>query len=214
MDITLKAKPRQIIGKQVRSLRREGWVPGIVYGRDIESTAVQLAVDEITAIYNQAGSSTMIGVQIEGHRKTYPAFIREVQRDIFTYALLHVDLEVVDLQRPMNAQVPIVLIGEAPVVEQNEGVLTQSLEEVEVHCLPTDVPSHIDVDISGLGSIDQSIFVGDLTMSEKVQIVTPPETVIVYITPLRPPEEEVVKEEEYPTFVEMEEEFDSGKDEE
>jgi large subunit ribosomal protein L25 len=206
MDITLTAKPREIIGKQVRGLRREGWVPGIVYGRDIESTAVQMAVDEITDIYQQAGSSTMIGVKIEGHRKTYPAFIREVQRDLFTYDLLHVDLEVVDLQRPINANVPIVLVGEAPVVENNDGVLTQSLEEVEVHCLPTDVPSHLDVDISQLTSVDQSIFAGDLIVSEKVEIVTPAEAVIVYITPLRPPEEEeeALEEEEYPTFVEME----------
>ncbi|MBN1485168.1 MAG: 50S ribosomal protein L25 [Chloroflexia bacterium] len=205
MEIILNAQIREILGKKVRGLRREGWVPGNLYGRGVESTAVKMLYGDIDDVYKEAGTSQMIRVQLEGKEKTLPAFIREVQRDVISQDLLHVDLELVDLLRAVSAQIPIHLIGQAPVVEDNRGVLTQSAETVELEGLPAELPHFIEVDVSVLTSVEHSIYASDLEIPEGIEILTGPETVIVYITPLREEEEEkkVPLEEEFGVDVDV-----------
>jgi len=198
MDIVIQTKNREIIGKKVKGIRREGLVPGIVYGRDVDSIPVQMSYTDMLDVYRQAGGSTMIHVQLEEQSELQPAFIREVQRDVISRQILHVDLELVDLNRPITAQVPLILVGISPVMEQGEGVLSQSLEEVEVHCLPADVPSRIEVDVSGVTAVGQSILVSDLDLPETIQVLTGAGVAVVYVTALRAlveEEEEMVVEE-------------------
>jgi large subunit ribosomal protein L25 len=197
-DITLKVEKRELVGKKVKRLRAEGWIPGVVYGRDMESVAVKVPRVELTEVYHRAGTSTMIGLTIGRQRKKRPTFIREVQRDPISLEILHVDLETVDLLRPITAQVPVILVGEAPVSDTGLGVLTRGTEEVEVHCLPADVPARIEVDLSPIERTDQAIYVRDLVVPEEVQILTDPGTTVVYVTRLRiiEDEEEEVEDEE------------------
>jgi len=187
-EITLQVERREVTGKKVRRLRRSGWVPGIFYGPRMEALPIQVFPKALNEVYRQAGSSTLIRVVLDGN--PYPALIREVQRDPITQEILHLDLVRVDLERPITAQVPVVLRGESPVVEQGLAVLTHGLEEVEVRGLPTDVPAHIEVDISSIIRPDQAIHAGDLSLPAGVHLLTDPKAVIVYATPIRRLEEE------------------------
>lgn len=187
-EITLQAERRKVIGKQVRRLRRSGLVPGVLYGPRLEALPVQVSHKALSEVCRQARGSTLIQVMLDGD--VYPALIRDLQRDPISQEILHLDLERVDLERPITAQVPVVLKGTSPVVEQGLAVLTHGLEEIEIRCLPAAVPAHIEVDISTITRPDQAIHAGDLSLPLEVHLLTDPKAVIVYTTPIRPLEEE------------------------
>lgn len=194
-ELTLKVHRREITGKKVRQLRRAGWLPAVLYGAGVESVAVQIPYNEAVEVYRRAGTSTMVGVLMERQRVPRPAFIREVQQDPLSLQFLHMDLELVDLRRPITVSVPLVFVGESPAVRQGIGVLTHSIEEIEVHCLPADVPPHIEVDISVLERPDDAIRVADLKLPPEVEVRTDPDTVIAYIAAMRGVEVEEAAEE-------------------
>lgn len=187
-EIALQAERRKVTGKQVRRLRRSGQVPGIFYGPHMEPLPIQVSHKMLSEVYRQAGSSTLIQVVLDGN--TYPALIRDLQRDPIRQEILHLDLERVDLERPITAQVPVILKGTSPVVEQGLAVLTHGLEEIEVRCLPTAVPACVEVDISMITRPDQAVHAGDLSLPPEVHLLTDPKAVIVYTTPIRRLEEE------------------------
>jgi large subunit ribosomal protein L25 len=186
--VTIKAEPRNTTGKKVRSLRKEGWTPGIVYGLG-ESFPVQLAHKELVEAYREVGTSALIGLFLEHQKKARPAIIREIQRHPISLEILHVDFELVDLKRPLTTHVPIVFAGHSPIVEQGLAVLTHGLNEIELRCLPSDVPAHLEVNLALLTEADASIHVRDLVVPPEVQILTEPDTVVVYTTSLRRLEE-------------------------
>ncbi len=185
VQVTLQAKKRSVVGKQARQLRHQGWIPAVVYGPQHPSLAVQIARSEMMEVYRQAGTSAMIGLVLEGEKRARPAFIREIQRDPLSREILHVDLLLVDLERPITAHVPIVLVGESPVVAKGLGVVTHSVQEVEVHGLPTDLPHRIEVDLGQIRRVDQTLLVKDLPISDKVQILSDPDAVVLYVSRLR-----------------------------
>lgn len=207
----VRLEKRQVTGKQVGRLRREGQVPGIVYGTGIDPIPVQADSTEFSSLYREVGTTTLLQLVV-GNDRPRPAFIREIQRDTISLEILHVDFQVVDLARPITVAIPVVLIGEAPVQEADRGVVSQALEEVEVHCLPTDIPHHITVDLTVLEHPDQSIHVRDLSVPEAVQILTDPDTMVVYVATMRPVEEE--EEEEVERLFELEEEAEEETREE
>ncbi len=182
---TLKAERRQVIGKKARRLRRDGWIPGVAYGPGMEALPVQVAQKELNEAYRQAGTSALIGVLLERQRQARPALIRAIQRDPISHEIVHVDLQLVDLLRSITTHVPVVLKGKSPVVEQGLAVLTHGINEIEIRCLPTDVPAHFEVDLAALTEPDGSIHVSDLTAPPGVHLVTDAETVIVYATSIR-----------------------------
>lgn len=194
-ELTLKVQRREITGKKVRQLRRAGWLPAVLYGAGVESVAVQIPYNEAVEVYRRAGTSTMVGVLMERQRVPRPAFIREVQQDPLSLQFLHMDLELVDPRRPITVSVPLVFVGESPAVRQGIGVLTHGIEEIEVHCLPADVPPHIEVDISVLERPDDAIRVADLKLPPEVEVRTDPDTVIAYIAAMRGVEVEEAAEE-------------------
>jgi len=187
IEITLQAEHRNVVGKKVRRLRREGWVPAVVYGPEVKAQPVQVPRKELVEAYRQAGTSALIGVVLGG--KARPALIREVQYDPLTREVLHADIEFVDLNRPITTEVPVVLRGHSLVVDQGLAVLTHGVEEIQIRCLPTQVPEHIEVDLSVIARPDQAIRVGDLSLPEGIHVLTDPETVVVYTTSIRRLEE-------------------------
>lgn len=195
MELTLKVQRREITGKKVRQLRRAGWLPAVLYGAGVESIAVQVPYNEAVEVYRRAGTSTMVGVLMERQRVPRPAFIREVQQDPISLRFLHMDLELVDPRRPITVNVPLVFVGESPAVRQGIGVLTHGVEEIEVHCLPANVPPHIEVDLSVLERPDDAIRVADLKLPPEVEVRTDPDTVVAYITAMRGVEVEEAAEE-------------------
>ncbi len=192
-ELKLQAKPRETVGKQVKQLRREGMVPGILYGRGIESTALkidQLAAEEIV---RQAGSSTLVKVYVEGEEEPYSVIVRDVQRHVIRRDLLHVDLQALSMTEKVSLPIPVRLVGNAPAAEELGGVLLQQINEIEVECLPSDLVSAFEIDVSGMTEIGDTIAIKDMDIPESIDVLMDVEETVVMITYI---EEEVVEEEE------------------
>jgi large subunit ribosomal protein L25 len=198
-DIELQAEIRTVTGKRVRRLRQQGLVPANIYGRGVESVPVQLDVRALRDVLIHAGSTTVVDLHVvsndgAGDGKAHPVLIERVSRHPTSGTVLHVDLRQVDLNRPVRAAVPIVLVGEAPAVDQG-GVLVHSLDTIEVEALPRALPHAIEVDVTHLAQVDEQVAVGDLRLPAGVTVDTDPETIVVRVVASRL-EQEVAAEEE------------------
>ncbi len=194
-SIKLKASKRKIFGRKVKVLRKEGILPANLYGKKIKSVGIQVDRKEFASIYDQAGETNVVELIID--KQTHPVLIQNVQTDPITNLPLHVDFHQVDLKEKVTTQVPIELIGEAPAVKEKIGVLLTLLSQIEVEALPTDLPDKIEIDISKLSAVDQTIKIADLKISDKIKILTDQNLEIVKVAPLVSKEaEKMVKEEQ------------------
>jgi large subunit ribosomal protein L25 len=187
--VVLHAVHRDITGKQVRQLRRDGKLPGVIYGHHIKPTALSLDLREATRILNTLSGSSLITVDIDG--KEEAALVREKQKDFIKGTLLHVDFQVVSLTEKLNTGVEIELTGIAPAVKDFNGVVVSGLDEIEVECLPQYLPERIIVDISKLMKVGDAIYVRDLPAIENVTIMNQPDELIAIISATK--EEAVVE---------------------
>jgi large subunit ribosomal protein L25 len=178
--VVLKATKRDVTGKQVSALRRAGKLPAVIYGRRTDPVSITLDAHVAGLALNKVGSSSLITVDVDG--KEYPALVRERQRDYIKGTLKHVDFLAVSLTETIRAEVRVEITGLSPAVKDFNAVLVTGLHAISVECLPTDLPDHVDVDISGLAQVGDGIHVGDLQISEKVQILTDPGEMIVVTT--------------------------------
>ena len=192
----LTAKPRTITGKASRKVRRRGLIPGVVYGHRVESQSVQVPRKEFEHIYLRAGSTNLVDLTVGDGKTSHKVFIHDVQRNAVNHELLHVDFLVVNLREEMTVNVPILLVGESPAVEKNEGLLLQQTEHVLIKALPANIPSSIEVDISGLDEVGKGIHVSDLKLPENVTLMTPPDELVVRINELSRAQAEEVAEAE------------------
>jgi large subunit ribosomal protein L25 len=160
----LEAQRRTVLGKKVSRLRREGRVPGIVYGPVIEQT-VPVSVDhrEFVKFFRANGHSTLLDLVWDGQRQS--VLIREVQLDQIRHEPLHIDFYAPNLRRPVRAMVPLVLRNP---VNTSEAILTELRTEIEVEALPANIPHQIDVDVSGLEHPGDAIRVADLSLPDDV----------------------------------------------
>ena len=195
-QVELNAEVRTVVGKKVRRLRREGWVPAVLYGPGVESRPLQIRAAEAESAVRRAGSSHLIALHIAGEKKPVQALVRDFQRDPIRRELLHIDFYQVEMASTLTVEVPIILVGESPVVERREGLLLQGTETVEVECLPSDLVDAIEVDLSQLTEVDQQITVADLAVPSSMRILSDPDEVVVRVSPLEAPTEEEEEEEE------------------
>ena len=201
--IVLKATKRDVVGKKVGALRRQGKLPAVLYGHRIETTAIMLDAHEGAQTLSHLTSSTLVMIDLEGTE--YLARVREKQRDCVKNRLVHLDFQVVSLTEKMRAKVGIELAGTAPAVKNFNAVIHTGVTEVEIECMPQDMPERIVVDISGLAEIGDSIRMHDLVLSDKVKMLVDPEETIAVATAPRKEEiseEAPVEEEAAPEVVE------------
>jgi len=176
--LALEAKIRENKGKgYAKKIRREGLLPSVLYGPEVETLPLQVQTRELEKIINKAGERALIKLKVDG--KEYMTLIREIQRSPVKGEILHADFYQVSLKEELETQVPIVFVGESPGIKEG-GVLQHLLRELDIKCLPTKIPEHIEVDISGLG-IGDSVTVGDLKVSEDIEILNDPDTVIASV---------------------------------
>jgi large subunit ribosomal protein L25 len=194
-EVVLYAKPRKVIGKQVRALRREGLLPGVVYGHQISPIPVVLNLHDASRALMGVSSSQLVKVDVNGEQ--YPVFVVEKQRNPVTGVMIHVDFLNVSMTERIRINVSLEFKGVAPAVKNYNGVIVTSHEELEVECLPGDVPSHIEVDMSELKEIGDEIHVRDIPLPPNVVVLTDMGEMVVVVTPpaFEPEEEEVVAEE-------------------
>lgn len=182
-QIALKANVREGKGKgEAQKLRKQGLVPGIVYHRGEKSVAVSFGEKEINRIMRSADNeNVLINLSIEGaKKKTRAVLIKEVQHHPVKRSILHVDFNEISLTEKIIVDVPVEGKGEPVGVKQDGGVLDHPLREVKVQCLPTDIPGHIDVDVSGL-KLNDTIHVRDLVVSDKIKVLTDPDLLLFQV---------------------------------
>lgn len=193
--VELKVTPRDVLGKKVSRLRREGVIPANVYGHGLDSVAIQVPKDELVHVMRTAGRNEIVYLRLDGEEPR-PTFLRQVQRNPVTDAILHADFYQISLKEKVRMEVPVSLVGTAPAEQTHGGTLLHSLDRISVEGLPTDIPSVIEVDVSGLEEIDAAIHVGELNVPEGITVLTDAEQVVAKIAPpqVERAEEEVVEE--------------------
>jgi large subunit ribosomal protein L25 len=188
--VVLKAVRRDVIGKQVKVLRREGKLPAVVYGHHLEPLPILLDAKDAGKMLTGLAPSTLVTVEVDG--KSYPTLVREKQRNKILGSLIHVDFLAVSMLEKLRAEVSVSIIGVSPAVKDFNGILVPGINTLQVECLPEDLPEKVVVDISGLSQIGDTIYVRDLTLSDRVKILEDADSVLVSVTAQAA--EEVVEE--------------------
>ena len=189
--VVLRATKRETLGRKVGALRRAGKLPAVLYGHGIESTPVMLEAHEAALKLSHLTSSSLMMIDLDG--KEYPALVREKQRDYLKNRLLHVDFQVISMTEKITTKVGIELTGTAPAVKAFSAVIVTVLNELEIECMPHDLPERVVIDISGLAEVGASIHVSDVVISDRVKILDDPAETIVVASATR--EEKAVVEE-------------------
>jgi large subunit ribosomal protein L25 len=188
--VVLNAEKRDVIGKQVKALRRAGKLPAVIYGRRTEPINILLDSHSASLTLGRLTSSSLVTIALDGQE--YPALVREKQRDYIKNRLLHVDFLAVSLTENIRASVSVNFVGVSPAVKDYNAVFVVNLQSLEVECLPTDLPERIDVDISDLARPGDGIRVRDIAVSDKVRLLDDPDTMVAVATFARVEEEAAV----------------------
>jgi len=191
----LQVQKREIIGKKVKGLRKQGLIPAELYGHNIENTHLSVPAKDFLKIFKEAGESTIINLKFED--KELPVLIYDVITDPVDDQILHIDFYQVKMDEKITTSIPLEFIGEAPAVKEKGGILIKAMHEIEVEALPADLPHNIKVNLKVLSEIGKSIYVKDLEVPKGVKVLIEPETVVATVT--EPAKEEV---EERPISVE------------
>jgi large subunit ribosomal protein L25 len=176
--VVLAAKKRSGNGSaDARRIRRAGRIPGVIYGRTGQSVSIDLDAKEFAAGIKNISASTIVNVNIEG--ESHDAFVKDTQRVIRDGSILHVDFYEVEAGIVLRTKVSVHTQGN-PIGVRDGGILELPLHEIEVECLPKDLPERIVVDIAGL-HVNQSIHVRDLAIGENVRLISPADQVIALV---------------------------------
>ena len=194
-QIELKATNREIVGKKVRFLRREGIIPVHLFGHGIESAALQCDAVKLRQVLAQAGRTKLIGLKLDRAKKPRNVVVREIQKNPITGELLHVDFYQVRMAEKIKVEVPIVLTAEVPALKDKENMLLQELNSLTVECLPDQIPDRVELDPSSLTEAGQAIQVKDIMVGGGVTVLNDPEQMVMKINlrPVEKIEEEVVE---------------------
>ena len=167
-EATLHAEPRSVTGSAVKRLRRDGVLPCNVYGRGIDSITIQTPLSELQRVFRTVDRNAVVQMAIDGREGQLPVVLRDVQRHPVSGELLHADFYQVDLKRVIHSEARVRLIGEPEAVALG-GTLVQSLEYLLLEALPLEMPSELEVDVSGLSEFGSSVLVRDITLPEGVR---------------------------------------------
>jgi len=181
---TLVVSIRNRLGKGgARKIRREGNIPSIIYGKGNEPIPLVVNPHDLkVALSTEAGENTLLELKIKDndHEISKLVLLRDIQFDYVTSKPIHFDFQEILMQEKLSVKVPVKIIGVAPGVKDDQGILEEILREIEIECLPVDIPNYFEVDVSQLG-LGDSIHIRDLIVSEKLAILQDPEETIVTI---------------------------------
>ena len=198
MDQTeLKATKREILGKKVRFLRRQGITPVHLFGHGIESVSLQCDTTELQQALAKTGRTGLISLKLDGEKRPRTVVLREVQVEPRTGKSLHIDFFQVKMTEEVKVDVPIILVGEAPALKSKENMLVQELNTLAIECLPAKIPSDIELDLSSLTEPEQTVRVKDIELDKEITILNDPQLAVIRIRsrPVEKIEEPVVAEE-------------------
>jgi large subunit ribosomal protein L25 len=179
--VELKAAKRHVEGKKVKELRRQGITPAHLFGPEVESVSIQVDTPSLKRTLGEAGRTKLISLHIGREKNPRTVMVREVQIDSLKDEVLHVDFYQVQLTVNIKVNVPIILIGDSAAAKAKGNTLVQELNELTIECLPTSIPSTIEVDVSPLVTADLMIRVKDIQVAKEVTILNDPAVVVARI---------------------------------
>lgn len=179
--LELKSEKRTLLGKKVKSLRREGVIPAVVYGGKEEATPIELNQKDFSKVFKNAGETTLVKLFV-GAGKFKNVLIHDISRNPVTGEISHVDFYEVNMDEKITANVQLVFIGDAPAVSDLGGVLVKAMQELEVRALPADLPHQIEIDISQLMTFDDNILVKDIKLPKNVEVLENLETSVATVS--------------------------------
>lgn len=191
----ISAQTRQILGKKVKDLRNQGFIPAELYGHNLANIHLAVPVKEFSRVFKQAGESTVIKLKIDG--KEFNVLVHDVLRNHLTDEFSHIDFYAVKMDEKIKTKVAVVFIGEAPAVKEKGGILVKAIQEIEVEALPANLPHNIEVNLNLLTDIGSTISVKDVKIGEKAKILISADAVIASVIKQ--------KEEEAPPAIAVEE---------
>lgn len=178
--VVLNATKRDVLGKQVKALRRAGKLPAVIYGRHTEPISINLEAHTASQALAKLTSSSLVTLNVDGTE--YPALVREKQRDFIKNTLLHVDFLAVSMSETLRTSVRVHFIGVSGAVKDFNAVMVHNLEQLEVECLPNDLPERIDVDVTSLEKPGDSIRVREVQVPDTIRLLNDPDTVVAVAT--------------------------------
>lgn len=209
--IALTASPRDIKGKASRKLRPMGQIPAVLYGYGVEPTTLALGRHEFELLMaRETLGATILEVSVEGGDSAVPAIVKEIQKHPVSGRVQHVDLLAIDMKHTIHTSVPIRFVGDSVGVKEG-GILTQTLTEVEIEVLPTNLPDHIDAHIADL-NVGDALHVSELVVPDDVTVLSDPESIVCSITVAKVVEEVVPELEEELEELEALEEAAEGEE--
>ena len=190
--LLLASAKRKIVGRKLKSIRKEGLVPANVFGKKIKSLAVSVKSIDFRKIFSKAGATGVIYLEVAEEKNPRPVLISAIQKHPLNGSLLHIDFRQVDLAEKVKAEVPIRITGESPAVKDKNGVLVSVLSQVMVEALPADLPEALEISIQGLTEIGQSLHIKDINVDKsKVKIEAGEDETVVIIQEPKAEEVEV-----------------------
>lgn len=178
--IELTARERTVMGRAVRHLRQNGFVPAVLYGKGLESKPLQIPVKEFENVFKTSGESTLVYLHV-GNSVPVPTIIHDVARDPLDGGFLHADFYKVRLDEKIKAKISVTFSGESPAVKNLAGIFVRNANELEVEALPQDLPPEISVDISGLAQFGDQILAKDVKLPSGVKLLAENEEIIATI---------------------------------
>lgn len=186
-QIILNATKRVLTGRQTGKLRTSGKLPAVLYGHNVPTQSLEVNERDFLQVFKQAGESTIVRLVVDGDPK--PVLIHEVQPHFLYDHPIHADFYAINMTEKLHAKIPLRFVGESAAVKTQGGILVKNHQEVEVECLPADLPKFIEVDIGALNTFEDAIRVSDLKASEQVKILTNAQDFVANVIPPRSEEE-------------------------
>ncbi len=193
--LILNAIKRTDDNGRATQIRLSEQVPAVLYGGKTQNEHLKLGVNDINQAYAVAGESSLIDLSV-GKAETVKVIIKNIQRDVVSEKIIHVDFYRVDMKKPIDVEIPLEFIGDPKAVKDLGGTLIKSLESISAKCLPGDLLENIEVDISSLDTFNDTVKVSDLKIDEKIQVMNSPEDAVASVLAPRLVEEEEEEKEE------------------
>lgn len=191
--ITIAAQPRTVTGKKVKQIRRQGMVPGVIYGQS-EPVNIQMEEIQLNRALRVAGTTQLTTVDVDG--KEYTVLAREIQQHVTRRNVLHIDFMEVDMKATITSVAELVMVGESPALALEEGMIAQAMFSVDIECLPDALISQIEVDVSLIRMPGDRIQIIDLDVPEGVTLLADEDATIARFQSIRAALEEEEEEEE------------------
>lgn len=187
---SLTAQPRKVTGRAVKKLRTQDLLPGNLFGAGIKSVTLQVPLKDFIKTYHVAGNSTLVYLDLSPEKSPRPIMISDIAKNPVTGQFLHVSFHQVDLKQKIITSVALKLTGESPAVTDKLGILVLQEDQIEIEALPTDMPEHLDLDVTSLVVVGDTLYAKNLKLKNTLTLKSDPETPLVKIEPLA--KEEVV----------------------